>query len=405
MRHMRRFSLLAGLFSAAALLMAPLSQACSRSDTLFYETFLDLSCLQQPLTNTTLDAQGGLRLATNGAPGFTAWDTDTDFANGITHQGVTFPPVGVGTLARTGAGPAATLGLPTTLLPLAVDSTNPILGPTTSTALDSDNVDDPTLAKIGSTYLMWYSGTPEDGGPSAIFIATSTNGTTWTRGNGGAPVLQGSPLSFDQDGVYGPDVVYDPADPAAPYRMWYSWRTGVFGAIGYATSTDGVSWVKYPGTGQLPLAVLTHGPAGSADSFSAADPSVLKDGTTWKMWYTGDDSSKKRVAYATSTDGVNWAKGGKVIAPEDPGVSANIAFGAFAPTVWKTASGYSMLLTGRKIVGGGVFQTKIMGTASPDGLVWAGPSPALNPSGTNTKFDFSNLNSPFVLSDPGTASP
>ena len=150
--------------------------------------------------------------------------------------------------------------------------------------------------------------------------------------------------------------------------------------------------------------MLDHGIAGSADSFSAADPSVLKDGSVWKMWYTGDDSNKKRIAYATSTDGMTWAKGGKVIAPEDPGVSANIQFGAFAPTVWKTASGFSMLLTGRKLVGGGVFQTKIMETTSTDGLVWAGPSPALNPSGVNTKFDFSNLNSPDLLSDPGTSS-
>jgi predicted GH43/DUF377 family glycosyl hydrolase len=402
---MRRVSIITGLFAAAAMLMAPLGQACSRSDTLFYETFLDLSCLQQPLTNTTLDAQGGLRLTTNGTPGVTAWDTDSDFENGVTHEGVTFPPVGVGTLARTGSGPAAALGLPTTLLPLTLDSANPVLGPTASTALDSDNVDDPALAKVGSTYVMWYSGTPEDGGPSAIFIATSTNGTTWTRGNGGAPVLQGSPLSFDQDGVYGPDVVYDPADPVAPYRMWYSGRAGVFGAIGYATSTDGLSWVKYPGTGQLPLAVLTHGPAGSADSFSAADPSVLKDGTTWKMWYTGDDSNKKRVAYATSTDGITWSKGGKVIAPEDPGVSANIAFGAFAPTVWKTGNTYLMLLTGRKLVGQGVFQTKIMGTTSTDGVTWDGPSPALNPSGSPQNFDYSNLNSPDVLQDPGTPAP
>jgi predicted GH43/DUF377 family glycosyl hydrolase len=405
MRHMRRFSLLAGLFAAVAVLLPPLSQACSRSDALFYETFLDTSCLQQPLTNTTLDAQGGLRLTTNGAPGLTAWDTDTDFANGITHQGVVFPPVGVGTLTRSGSGPAATLGLPTTLLPLTPDAANPILGPTASTALDSDNVDDPTLAKVGPTYVMWYSGTPEDGGPPAIFIATSTNGTTWVRGNGGAPVLQGTPSAFDQDGVYGPDVVYDPTDPATPYRMWYSGRAGVFGAIGYATSTDGLSWVKYPGTGQLPLAVLTHGPAGSADSFSAADPSVLKDGSTWKMWYTGDDSSKKRVAYATSTDGITWAKGGKVIAPEDPGVSANIAFGAFAPTVWKIGSTYSMLLTGRKLVGQGVFQTKVMGTTSSDGVTWAGPSPVLNPSGSNQNFDYSNLNGPDVLQDPGTAAP
>ena len=402
---MRRFFLLAGLFAAAAMLLVPLSQACSRSDTLFYETFLDVSCLQQPLVNTTLDAQGGLRLTTNGTAGVTAWDTDTDFTNGITHQGVTFPPIGVGTLARTGTGPAATLSLPLTLLPLMLDASNPILGPATSTALDSDNVDDPSLAKVGSMYAMWYSGTAEDGGPPAIFVATSTNGTTWTRGNGGAPVLQGSPLSFDQDGVDGPDVVYDAADQTAPYRMWYSGHAGVFGAVGYATSTDGLSWVKYPGVGQLPLAVLTHGPAGSADSFSAADPSVLKDGTTWKMWYTGDDSSKKRVAYATSTDGINWAKGGKVIAPEDPGVSANIAFGAFAPTVWKSGNTYSMLLTGRKLVGQGEFQTKIMGTTSTDGVAWGGPSPVLNPSGSPQNFDYSNLNGPDVLQDPGTPAP
>src|SRR4029453_12330988 len=179
MRQMRRLSVLAGLIAAAAMVLPPLSQACSRSDTLFYETFLDVSCLQQPLVNTTLDAQGGLRLTTNGTPGVTSWDTDTDFANGITHQGVVFPPVGVGTLARSGSGPAATLSLPTTLLPLTFDAANPILSPTTSAALDSDNVDDPVLAKVGSTYVMWYAGTPEDGGPSGIFIPTSRHGTTW----------------------------------------------------------------------------------------------------------------------------------------------------------------------------------------------------------------------------------
>ena len=176
----------------------------------------------------------------------------------------------------------------------------------------------------------------------------------------------------------------------------------LFGAIGYATSLDGVNWIKWgPG---LPVPVLEHGPAGSADSFSAADPTVLRDGSTWKMWYTGDDSSKKRIAYATSLDGVTWAKGGKVIAPEDPGVSANIEFGAFAPTVWKTPTGYAMLLTGRKLVGGGVFQTKVMGSSSADGVSWSGRVPP-NPSGSNTNFDYSNLNSPELLQDPGAPLP
>jgi hypothetical protein len=64
-----------------------------------------------------------------------------------------------------------------------------------------------------------------------------------------------------------------------------------------------------------------------------------------------------------------------------------------------------MLLTGRKLVGGGEFQTKVMGSTSTDGVSWSGPSPALNPSGSNTNFDYSNLNSPELLQDPGAPAP
>src|SRR5215204_1921704 len=397
---MHRLALCAVVFTALLLNAPAVAQACSRDDSVFYETFIDLTCLEQPLTNTTFDALGGLRLTTNGMSAATTWDSHTDFDNGVAHESVTYPSVGVRTLVRNGSGPGAALGLPSTLLPLTPDTSGPVLGPSASVALDSDNVDDPAVAKVGPTYLMWYSGTADGGGRPAIFMATSTEGTAWTRANGGAPVLQGTPSAFDENGVYGPEVVYDAGDLLAPYRMWYSGRAGAFGAVGYATSLDGVNWVKW-GTPGLTVPVLEHGPAGSADSFSAGDPTVLKDGSTWKMWYTGDDSSKKRIAYATSPDGVTWAKGGKVIAPEDPGVSANIEFGAFAPTVWKTSTGYAMLLTGRKLVGGGVFQTKVMSSSSADGVSWSGPSPALNPSGSNTNFDYSNLNSPELLQDPG----
>jgi predicted GH43/DUF377 family glycosyl hydrolase len=402
MSHVKR-GVIVALVVVVALVVPGKALACSQDDANYFESFIDASCLQQPLNNTTLDALGGLRLATNGTPTTSIWDTDTDFNNGISYQSTLFPPVGVSTLHTSGTGAAATLTLPSTPLPLTPDAADPVLGPTSSTVGDGDNVDDPTVVKVGTTYDMWYTGYAEDGSAPAIFLATSTDASTWVRANGGNPVLQGTAGAFDADGVYGTDVVYEPTDPLAPYKMWYSGRQGVFGGIGYATSLDGLTWTQYGGS--TPLPVLAHGLAGSADSFSAADPSVLKDGSTWKMWYTGDDSNKKRIAYATSQDGITWAKGGKVIAPEDPGVSANIQFGAFSPTVWKTSTGFSMLLTGRKLVGGGVFQTKIMDTTSTDGLVWAGPSPAVNPAGTNTKFDFSNLNSPDLLSDPSTASP
>lgn len=379
---------------AASLALATPALACSKDDTAYFDTFLDSSCLQTPLQGIELDPLGGLRLATNGTSTPSTWDTDTDFATGVSYQSKTFGPVAVSTLATSGTGTAAALTLPTTLLPLTADSQNPVLSMTASTSPDSDNVDDPTVQKVGSSYVMWYSGTAEDGSGPAIFEATSSDGQNWTRANGGNPVMTGDVGTFDAHGVFAPDVIYDASDASAPYKMWYAGVGDVFGAIGYATSSDGITWTKHSGP------VLDHGQPGSADSFAALDPSVMKDGQTWKMWYTGDDSNRKRIAYATSQDGITWTKGGRVISPEDSSVSANLAEGAFSPTVWKDSSGgYNMVLAGRKFVSGTTYQTKLINASSSDGISWNVGSIALNQGGTSSKFDYSNLNSPFVLPD------
>jgi predicted GH43/DUF377 family glycosyl hydrolase len=386
----------------AALLPGP-ATACSVDDTTYFESFLDASCVQST-TNTSVDALGGLRLNTDGAASSTAWDSDADFDSGITYQSTAFPPVGLSTLKRIGSGAGATLQLPASPFAISSDSFA-VLSPTASAVGDGDNVEDPSVIKVGAGYVMYYSGSSEDGQSPAIFQATSTDGVAWTRANGGAPVLSPTSGAFDQYGDTGPEVVYDASDLTAPYKMWFAGQGEVFGAIGFATSVDGITWTKFTDGGPAPVPVLDHGDAGAADSFAAADPSVIKDGSTWKMWYTGDDSNKKRIAYATSADGLVWQKGGKVISPEDPGVSANLAYGAFAPTVWKSGTTYNMLLAGRKIVSGSTFQTKILGTTSSDGINWAGPSPAINPSGTNSNFDYSNLDGPDVFPDSTGATP
>jgi predicted GH43/DUF377 family glycosyl hydrolase len=398
------------LAALLAIVIPGMAQACSQDDTAYFDGFLDTSCLDT-LNETTLDTFGGLRLTTNGTPTATAWDTASDFDTGITWDAVPFAPVGMRTLATDtggGSGEPAKLVLPATLLPLSPDSADPVLNTAEAAVLDNDNIDDPSVAKVGSIYMMWYSGTAEDGSGPAIFLAESADGQTWARSNGGDPVLQGTTGAFDEHGVFGPDVIYDPSDTGAPYKMWYAGQGDVFGAIGYATSTDGIAWTKHDDTDTAAATdpVLDHGPSGSPDSFAAADPSVLKDGTTWKMWYTGDDSNKRRVAYATSPDGIVWTKGGKVISPEDPGANANYQFGAWAPTVWKTGNGFKMLLAGRKNLGTAtepVFQTRIMNSGSSDGISWSAPSPALNPQ--SSRFDASNLNSPDVLEDPESPSP
>jgi predicted GH43/DUF377 family glycosyl hydrolase len=385
---------------ALALALPATATACSNDGTTYLDPFLDSACLQPPLTNTTIDALGGLRLSNNGVAVTSSWDTDTDFSTGISYQSKQFGPVGASTLSTTGTGSAAALTLPTTLVPLSRDGANPVLSPTASSAQDNDNVDDPSVVRIGSTYDMWYSGTAEDGSGPAIFEATSSDGKTWVRANGGNPVLTGSAGAFDAHGVFAPEVVYDPMNALAPYKMWYAGRGDVFGAIGYATSTDGVTWTKYndPATPATTDPVLDHGRAGSPDSFAASDPSVLFDGTGWKMWYTADDSNTKEIAYATSSDGIVWNKGGVVISPASGG---NTSAGTFAPTVYKLGpNSYQMVFTGRKTVSQSPpqFQTKLINATSSDGISWNVGSIALNTF--NNGFDSQNLNAPFVLADP-----
>ena len=77
----------------------------------------------------------------------------------------------------------------------------------------------------------------------------------------GNPVLAGTPGSWDQAGVLDQVVMFN----GTGFNMWYSGEnssTGITGiAIGYASSTDGVNWVKYPAP------VLETGPNGAWDSF------------------------------------------------------------------------------------------------------------------------------------------
>ena len=179
--------------------------------------------------------------------------------------------------------------------------------------------------------------------------------------------------------------------------MWYSGAGDTFDQIGYATSSDGIAWTKHDGDDldALPDPVVAVGLPGSQDAFSAAHPTVLFDGGLWKMYYEGDDSTKKSIAYATSTDGLTWSKAGAVI---ESG-SGNVEFGVFAPTVWKDPSDaqkpFKMLVGGRKETqqGSGEFQTKLIAASSPDGLVWNLGNIALN----TASFASSNLSSPEVV--------
>lgn len=56
------------------------------------------------------------------------------------------------------------------------------------------------------------------------------------------PILIPGPQEWDSQLVGGPDILYD----GKGYKMWYSGYDGKYWRVGYATSSDGITWDKHP---------------------------------------------------------------------------------------------------------------------------------------------------------------
>jgi len=176
---------------------------------------------------------------------------------------------------------------------------NPVLSAGPNGAWD----DDPSwtycnsVLNDGTGYKMYYAG--YDGSHQRIGLATSGDGKSWTK-HASNPVLDlGAPGSWDSHDVAASYVMLD----GATYKMWYIGYDGLHWRIGYATSSDGISWTRYSGN-----PVLTIGSNGAWDDNMVLDPCVLKHAEGYKMWYAGQDGSIQRIGYATSSDGIEWTK-------------------------------------------------------------------------------------------------
>jgi|GEM_PF-1423967 len=171
---------------------------------------------------------------------------------------------------------------------------------------DDADVFSPYVIKDGDEYMMWYSG--NDGTNNRIGLATSSDGINWNKYSGNnCGGTSGSGCVFDLGSGFDSTWVYTPSvlKDGSTYRMWYGGRDGSNIEIGYATSTDGINWTRQ-NSGN---AVLSQGAAGSWDDLDVSYPRVIKEGTIYKMWFEGEQSAANwRIGYATSSDGINWTK-------------------------------------------------------------------------------------------------
>jgi len=217
----------------------------------------------------------------------------------------------------------------------------PVLGVGGSGAWDEVWAGNPSVVGGDGAYLMYYAGR-NVAGVVQIGVAYSSDGSSWNR-NPLNPILKPGPAAWDASWVHAPCVLYDPSWPSSQrWKMWYiGFDSGFAARIGYATSSDGVIWTKYASN-----PVVDLGPSGAWDSAGVGDPTVLFDGSTYHMWFMGDNGVSNRIGYATSTDGVAWNKfaGNPVVELGSSG-SWDDAY-AYGPTVLFKDGFYKMWYAG-----------------------------------------------------------
>lgn len=291
------------------------------------------------------------------------------------------------------------------------DAANPVL---IGDALEIHHLSDPSVIRDGSVYRMWFGFVGKDESVAKIGYAISADGATWTL-HPSAVLSPASTGHWDDLTTEIPSVIIDVDEPdeSKRYKMWYggsSTDAPNLTKIGYATSPDGVSWTRLEASaspfGQEGL-VMTPSNALPGDFAIVAEPSVIKRGGRFEMWYSSWDGDALVISHATSPDGIAWTKNERnPVLRHTPeaweagglGVAGTVA----QPTVAWDGARYLMWY-GSFDDRGLLTYTGIGFASSLDGVVWTkSPRPVLVPLAQAPGEQVGIGTGPTVLLDDGT---
>lgn len=180
----------------------------------------------------------------------------------------------------------------------------------TSILRDNDLHGSGELKKVNGRYVGTWHAYPNAGyesGPAVIGIAYSDDLLHWEIDE--ALALTPDPAcDWEAGGLYKSWLL----EHEGTYYLFYNAKntaTYWIEQTGFATSTDLKTWTRSPLN-----PVLKIGEAGSFEDRFASDPCILRDGSTWVMFYFGNSTDgHARDSYATSADLQHWTKSGEIL--------------------------------------------------------------------------------------------
>ena len=147
----------------------------------------------------------------------------------------------------------------------------------------------------GSEYKMWYQAFPAQGRLDGK-VGLATSGLVWEKCSQNPVLDVGESDEWDSYFVGRGSVIFH----ESIYKMWYTGSNdGTSPHLGYATSEDGITWVKYEAN---PLAGFAE--SGQWDEQGVWNCSVIFNGTFFEMWYGSDGN----IGYASSENGISWTQ-------------------------------------------------------------------------------------------------
>jgi predicted GH43/DUF377 family glycosyl hydrolase len=218
--------------------------------------------------------------------------------------------------------------------------------------------------------------------------ATSSDGSVWTKTVGSLLPI-GSGGQFDAGGHRDPDIVHDGSN----YELYFTaLSSGGTQTIGHSTTASG------PATGWSDPSSATLAAGSGFDGTGVAHPSVLKDGATYHLWYTGYSGSTPSIGHLTSTSAGLSSPSGRAAVTFTGGDATLEANGKKDPVVIKDGSTFLMLYTG--IDADGIERT--LYATSNDGASWTRAGVVLDPSQQAYAFDEVGVEPSGMLVDGST---